>query len=80
MTTLRPVDADYLLRVLPLEPGLRVRLEEFRSGREPLFNADRAELRDLVGEGLAAVGFDADGRLTSEGERLEELIDLLFTG
>jgi hypothetical protein len=79
VTTLRSVDADYLLRVLPLEPGLRVRLQEFRLGRAPLLNADRAELRDLVGERLAAVGFDADGRPTPEGMRLEELIDLLFT-
>jgi hypothetical protein len=43
-------------------------------------NADRAELRELVGDRLAAVGFDADYRPTPEGMRLEELIDLLFTG
>jgi hypothetical protein len=79
ITTLRPVDAEYLLRVLPLEPGLRARLEEFRLGRAPLFNADRAELRELVGDRLVAVGFDADDRPTPEGLRLEELIDLLFT-
>jgi hypothetical protein len=77
MTTLRPVDADYLLRVLTLEPGLRARLQEFRLGRAPLLNADRAELRDLIGERLAAVGFDADDQPTPEGLRLEELIDLL---
>jgi hypothetical protein len=52
------VDADYLLRVLPLEEGLRARLEEFRLGRAPLYNADRAELRELVGDRLATVGFD----------------------
>ncbi len=80
IATLRPVDADYLLRVLPLEPELRVRLQEFRPGRAPLLNADRAELRDLVGDRLAAVGFGADDRLSPEGKRLEELIDLLFTG
>ena len=79
MATLRPVDGDYLLRVLPLEPGLRSRLQEFRLGRAPLLHADRAELRELVGERLAAVGFDADDRPTPEGKRLEELIDLLFT-
>jgi len=77
--TLRPVDADYLLRVLPLDPGLRVRLQEFRSGRAPLLNADRAELRGLVGNRLVECGFDSDDRPTPEGERLEELIDLLFT-
>jgi hypothetical protein len=80
MAELRPVDADYLLRVLPLEAGLRARLEAFRRGEAPLYNADRAELRELVGNRLAEVGFDADDRPTPEGRRLEELIDLLFTG
>jgi hypothetical protein len=42
-----------------------------------MLNADRTELRDLVGERLAAVGFDVDDRITPEGERLEELVDLL---
>jgi hypothetical protein len=77
MTTLRPVDVDYLLRVLPLEPGLRARLQEFRLGRAPLLNADRAELQDLVADRLLAVGFDNDDEPTPEGRRLEELIDLL---
>ena len=80
MAELRPVDADYLLRVLPLEEGLRARLEEFRLRRAPLYNEDRAELRELVGDRLAAVGFDHDDHPTPEGKRLEELIDLLFTG
>jgi hypothetical protein len=80
MATFRPVDADYLLRVLPLEEGLRARLEAFRRGQAPLYNVDRTELRELVGDRLAAVGFDAEDRPTPEGYRLEELIDLLFTG
>lgn len=80
MAILRRVDADYLLRVLPLDDGLRSRLEAFRRGEAPLYNADRAELRELVGDRLAAVGFDADDRPTPEGLRLEELINLLFTG
>jgi hypothetical protein len=80
MAELRPVDADYLLRVLPLDEGLRARLEEFRLGRAPLYSADRTELRELVCDRLAAVGFDPDDRPTPEGKRLEELIDLLYTG
>ena len=54
-------------------------LEEFRLGRAPLYNADRAELRELGGDRLAEIGFDTDYRPTPEGKRLEELIDLLFT-
>jgi hypothetical protein len=80
MAELQRVDADYLLRVLPCDEGLRARLEEFRLGRAPLYNADRAELRELVGDRLAVIGFDADDRPTPAGRRLEELINLLFTG
>jgi hypothetical protein len=80
MAELPPVDADYLLRVLPHEESLRARLEDFRLRRAPLYNEDRAELRELVGDRLAAVGFDPDDRPTPEGKRLEDLIDLLFTG
>lgn len=72
MAELRRVDADYLLRVLLLERGLRARLEEFRLGRVPLHNADRAELKELVGDRLAAIGFDAEGRPIPEGKRLED--------
>ena len=49
-------------------------------GAALLLNADRAELSELVGDRLAAVGFDAADRPTPEGMRLEELIDLLSTG
>ena len=80
MATFRPTDADYLLRVLPLEPALRTRLEMFRKGSAPLSDEDRDQLRELVGDRLAVVGFDENYKPTPEGERLEELIDLLFTG
>ena len=80
VATLRPADADYLLRVLPLDPELRGRLEVFRAGRASLSSADRDSLRELVGKRLVEVGFDAGYRPTPEGTRLEELIDLLFTG
>ena len=73
------LDADYLLRVLNLEPDLRGRLEAFRAGTADLVNADRRTLRDLVGERLVMVGFDANDEITPEGMRLEELIDDLFT-
>ena len=79
MAELRPVDADYLLRVLPLNPDLRNRLEAFKKGAAFLGRADRDELRELVGDRLAQVGFDENYKPTPEGERLEELIDLLFT-
>jgi hypothetical protein len=80
MHRLVPPDADYLLRVLPLEQGLRDRLEAFRAGSGALSEDDCSELRELVGDRLCEVGFDEHYGLTPEGARLEELIDLLFTG
>ena len=76
---LRRLDSDYLLRVLPLTAELRHRLEEFRTGRGDLSPSDCDELRELVGERLAEVGFDGNDEPTPEGQRLEELMDQLFT-
>jgi hypothetical protein len=73
-------DADYLLRVLDLEPDLRARLAPFRAGANYLSNSDRDALRDLVGDRLLVVGFDQECNPTPEGKRLEQLIDDLFTG
>jgi hypothetical protein len=77
---LKRFDAGYLLRNLELEPDLRARLEAFGHGVADLSIDDRDTLRDLVGERLMVVGFDAEDRPTQEGLRLEELIDLLFDG
>jgi hypothetical protein len=77
---LRRLDSDYLLRVLSLPEELRVRLQEFRGGRGDLSPSDCDELRELVGDRFAEVGFDANYDPTPEGRRLEELIDQLFTG
>jgi hypothetical protein len=76
----KPLDADYLLRVLDLPSDLRKRLEAFRERRSGLSTADLDELRDLVGVRLVEVGFDEHDKVTPEGARLEELIDDLFTG
>ena len=76
--TFQRLDADYLLRVLDLDPALRARLEEFRAGAAYLSNSDRNQLRDLVGDRLLVVGFDENYNLTPEGTRLEQLIDDLF--
>jgi hypothetical protein len=73
----KPLDADYLLRVLDLPPDLRTRLEAFRQGQSDLSPADLAELRELVGDRLVEVGFTEEDQLTPEGARLEELIDAL---
>lgn len=77
--TFQRLDADYLLRVLDLDPELRRRLEAFRAGTDYLSNADRRTLRDLVGDRLGLVGFDEKDGLTPEGQRLEDLIDDLLT-
>jgi hypothetical protein len=74
----KPLDADYLLRVLELPEDLRRRLEAFRERRGYLSIADLNELRDLVGTRLVEVGFDHHDELTPEGARLEELIDDLY--
>jgi hypothetical protein len=73
----KPLDADYLLRVLDLSADLRRRLEAFRKREEDLSPADLAVLRDLVGDRLVEVGFNEHDELTPEGARLEELIDAL---
>ena len=80
MHRLRAPDAAYLLRVLPLEPGLQAKLRAFGAGTGSLSDEDCETLRELVGDRLAAVGFGPDSEPTPEGLRLEELIDQLFTG
>ena len=77
---LRPLDADYLLRVLELAPELRERLVAFRERRAELSPADRDDLRELVADRLMLVGFDEKSEPTPEGRRLEDLIDALYTG
>jgi hypothetical protein len=72
-------DADYLLHVLSLTTELRRRLQAFHAGREPLPAEEQDDLRELVEDRLAAAGFEQDGRLTPLGERLTELLELLFT-
>jgi hypothetical protein len=74
---LKPLDADYLLRVLEIPADLRRRVEAFRKRAGDLSPADLAELRELVGDRLAEVGFTEDDQLMPEGARLEELIDVL---
>jgi hypothetical protein len=74
----KPLDADYLLRVLSLPADLRERLEAFRMRQGYLTIADLNALRDLVGERLVEVGFTEADELTPEGARLEELIDDLY--
>jgi hypothetical protein len=48
-------------------------------GRDPieLENGIKDEIRETVGEELAATGFDAKSEPTARGLLLEELIDLL---
>jgi hypothetical protein len=76
--SLKPADADFMLRILPLGETLRRRLEDFRKLGLPLSDADKVELRELVAEQLQIQGFDQNYHLTPIGHRLEDLIDTLF--
>ena len=71
----RPIDADYLLRVLPLSSNLRASLERFRAGAGALSIDELTDLRELVGQRLQTHGFGPDYEPTPEGRRLEQLID-----
>jgi hypothetical protein len=75
---LKPSDADFMLRALPLPATLRQRLQDFRRLGLPLTNDDKADLRDLVADQLQIQGFGPDYELTPIGHRLEDLIDALF--
>ena len=79
MPLLTPADAGYLLRVLPLPQQLKRRLDAFQQGQGVLTTDDQDDLRELVEDRLAAVGFEVDGRLTPAGERLADVLELLFT-
>jgi hypothetical protein len=74
----KPADADFMLRILPVRETLRQRLEDFIGLGLPLADDDKGELRDLVAEQLMLQGFDENYELTPIGQRLEDLIDLLF--
>ena len=75
---LQAADANFMLRVLPLDEPLRARLEDFSQLSLPLSDDDKGRLRDLVADQLVVQGFDEHYALTPVGHRLEELIDLLF--
>ena len=76
--SLKPSDAEFMLRILPVRETLRQRLEDFISLGLPLMDGDKGELRDLVADQLVRQGFDKNYDLTPVGQRLEDLIDLLF--
>jgi len=76
--SLKPADAEFMLRILPVRETLRRRLEDFISLGLPLTDGDKGELRDLVADQLVRQGLDKNYDLTPVGQRLEDLIDLLF--
>ncbi len=77
---LSQADLEYILEALELSVELRARIEKARSGGGVLTLDDADTLRDLCGERLQICGFDSEYRPTEEGERLEKLIDELFSG
>jgi hypothetical protein len=77
---LSDADAQFLLDVLDLTEALRKTVNELRMGRTQLSEDDAEKLRDLCGERLQTHGFGEGYEPTTEGRRLEELIDRLFVG
>ena len=76
--TLKPADADFMLRTLTLSAALQRRVEDFRKLGLPISDDDKNELRDLVSDQLIIKGFDEHYELTPIGHRLGELIGALF--
>lgn len=83
---IRHDDMAYLLSVLDVGPDLyrRLQVKQEQLADDPrqlvLDDEEADQLRELCMDRLQVVGFDEDYHLTTEGKRLEDLIDKLFTG
>lgn len=72
-------DIEFMLEMLELTSGMRLRLESLSSPAN--ITDDMAdELRDCCIHLLDTTGFDEHYKLTKAGEKIDELIDKLFVG
>lgn len=79
MIQLNRDDVIFMLTVLQLTPDLSQMLKAISEGGE--ISDDQAdELRDCCTDRLDEIGFDENYELTTDGEKLEELVDKLFIG
>ena len=78
MVHLRKEDADFMLSVLDLPADLREVLAQAPITGITIGEDDADRLRDLCGERLQTHGFDERYNPTKEGQKLEQLIDILF--
>ena len=81
MITLTLADIHFILTTLILSEAHRDLLEKLASEDTKSISDDVAdELRELCTDRLDTHGFDANYEPTEEGQKLEELIDKLYTG
>ncbi len=79
MIRLNRDDVLFILTILPLTPDMSQVLQAIYEGGE--ISDDQAdELRDCCTNRLDEIGFDENYELTTEGKKLEQLIDKLFIG
>ena len=79
MEGLTVAEVSYLLRELPLDDATRDAVHRARVRLVEQITPDQVDsIRDLCGERLQRVGFDADYAPNPEGRLLEALIDKLL--
>jgi hypothetical protein len=81
MITLNLSDIRFMLKTLALSDSHRALLNKLISQSNKSISDNIADdLRELCTDRLDTHGFDANYNPTKEGEKLEELIDKLYTG
>lgn len=80
MISLSKYDVSFLLMTLLLTPDLRQVLEAIAEQGGQITDDQADELRDCCTDRLDKCGFDESYEPTTEGKKLESLIDKLYVG
>ena len=80
MISLSKYDVSFLLMTLLLTPDLRQVLEAIAEQGGQITDDQADELRDCCTDRLDKYGFDESYEPTTEGKKLESLIDKLYVG